>query len=124
MSFSRERDSFADGDNQRIKNQQYVIEAIMKKVLNAKTILTKYTSILNSLEGCFQTNIEQSDISSIVKEQINNMSSWTVQTNSLTGTGDSAPTYSMGSQLLSVMIPSSTSISNSREKINSILSEK
>ena len=123
LEFSRERYSFADGDNQRVKNQQAVIEAIMKKVLNSTTILTKYTSILDSLKGSFQTNIDQDDISKLVKDQINSMSSWTIKTNSLTGTGASNPTYSMGSQLLYTMIPSSTSVNAAKEKINEILGE-
>src|SRR5699024_1756048 len=63
LAFSRERYSFVGGDNQRVKNQQAVIEAIIKKVMNSTTILTKYTSMLESLEGSFQTNIEQSEIS-------------------------------------------------------------
>src|SRR5699024_8933734 len=81
LVFSRERQSFADGDNQRVKNQQHVIEAIMKKVLNSTTILTKYTSILNALEDNFQTNINQNEISDLVKNQLDNMSSWTIKTN-------------------------------------------
>lgn len=124
LAFSRERYSFAEGDNQRVKDQQKVIEAIMKKVLNSKTILTKYTNILNSLEGSFQTNIEQDDISSLVKDQINNMSSWTIKTNSLSGTGATSSTYSMGSTKLYVMIPDSISVSNAKEKINEILESK
>ena len=36
LAFSRERHAFKDGDNQRIKNQQKVIEAIINKVLNSK----------------------------------------------------------------------------------------
>ena len=121
LEFSRERYSFADGDNQRVKNQQAVIEAIMKKVLNSTTILTKYTDILESLSGSFQTNIDQEDISKLVKDQINNMSSWTIKTNSLTGTGASNPTYSMGSQLLYTMIPNATSVNEAKEKINAVL---
>ena len=62
LVFSRERYSFSEGDNQRVKNQQHVIEAIIKKALSS-AILTKYTSILNSLEGSFQTNINQDEIS-------------------------------------------------------------
>lgn len=123
LVFSRERYAFEAGDNQRVKNQQAVIEAIMKKVLNSTTILTKYTSILDSLKGSFQTNIDQDDISKLVKDQINSMSSWTIKTNSLTGTGASNPTYSMGSQLLYTMIPSSTSVNAAKEKINEILGE-
>lgn len=121
LEFSRERYSFADGDNQRVKNQQHVMEAIIKKVLNSNTILTKYTNILNSLEGSFQTNIKQSEISSLVKGQLNNMSSWTIKTNSLTGTGVNNTTYSMGSQLLYTMVPDRTSVSEAKQKIKDIM---
>lgn len=121
LAFSRERYSFKDGDGQRVKNQQKVIEAIMKKVLSSKTILTKYTSILNSLEGSFQTNIKQDEISNLVKGQLNNMSSWTIKTNSLTGTGANNPTYSMGSQKLYTMIPDATSVEEAKEEINTTM---
>lgn len=123
LVFSRERYSFAGGDNQRVKNQQHVIEAVMKKVLNSTTLLTKYTDILDSLKGSFQTNIAQDDISSLVKDQINNMSSWTIKSNSLTGTGASSSTYSMGSTKLYVMVPNSTSVTSAKEKIDEVLGE-
>ena len=121
LAFSRERYSFAAGDNQRVKNQQAVIEAIIKKVMNSTTILTKYTSILESLEGSFQTNIEQNEISSLVKSQLNNMSLWTIKNNALTGTGSYQPTYSIGSLKSYVMFPDNTSVSNAKEKINDVL---
>lgn len=121
LVFSRERYSFADGDNQRVKNQQHVIEAIMKKVLNSKTLLTKYTSILNSLEGSFQTNIKQEEISTLIKGQLNDMSSWTIKNNALTGTGANNPTYSMGSQLLYTMIPNAASVAEAKQKIEDIM---
>ena len=123
LRFSRERYAFEAGDNQRVKNQQAVIEAVMKKVLNSTTLLTKYTSILDSLKGSFQTNIEQEDISKLVKDQINNMSSWTIKSNSLTGTGASSSTYSMGSTKLYVMVPNSTSVTSAKEKIDEVLGE-
>ena len=123
LSFSRERYAFKAGDNQRVKNQQHVIEAVMKKVLNSTTLLTKYTDILDSLKGSFQTNIEQDDISKLVKDQINNMSSWTIKSNSLTGTGASSSTYSMGSTKLYVMVPNSTSVNSAKEKIDEVLGE-
>lgn len=121
LAFSRERQAFASGDNQRVRNQQLVIEAIIKKVLNSNTILTKYTSILNSLEGSFQTNIKQEEISGLVKDQISNMSSWTIKSNSLKGTGANSPTYSMGSQLLYVMVPDSTSVTNAKQEIEEVM---
>lgn len=121
LAFSRERYSFAAGDNQRVKNQQAVIEAIIKKVMNSTTILTKYTNMLESLEGSFQTNIEQSEISSLVKSQLENMSSWTIKNNALTGTGSYGSTYSMGSTQLYIMLPNESSVSSAKEKINDVL---
>ena len=123
LEFSRERYAFNSGDNQRVKNQQAVIEAVIKKVLNSTTLLTKYTDILDALKGSFQTNIAQDDISALVKDQINNMSSWSVKTNSLTGTGASSSTYSMGSTKLYVMVPSSTSVNDAKDKIDKMLGE-
>ena len=121
LAFSRERYSFAAGDNQRVKNQQAVIEAIIKKVMNSTTILTKYTDVLESLEGSFQTNIDQKDVSSLVKSQLENMSSWTIKNNSLTGTGSYGPTYSMGSTKLYIMLPDSSSVANAKNKIDAVL---
>lgn len=123
LVFSRERYSFASGDNQRIKNQQKVIEAIINKVSNSTTILTKYTSILNSLSGSFNTNIDQSEISSIVKNQLANMPSWKIKSISLTGTGASSPTYSMGSQLLYVMNPDASSVQDAKNQIREVMGE-
>ncbi len=123
LAFSRERYSFEDGDNQRVKNQQKVISAIIDKVTSSKTILTKYTSILNALDGCFQTNIEQEEVEKIIQDQLNSMPSWTIKNNSLTGTGDYASTYSMGSQELYVMRPDETSVKTATQKINEVLGE-
>ena len=123
LAFSRERHSFASGDNQRVKNQQAVIEAIIKKVLNSTTLLTRYTDILSSLEGCFQTNISQDEISNIVKDQLSNMSSWTIKTNALTGTGSSGPTYSLGNVNSYIMLPDSSSVADAKEQIDEVMEE-
>ncbi len=122
LAFSRERYAFSSGDNQRVKNQQHVIEAIIKKALSG-SILTKYTSILKTLEGSFQTNIEQAEISSLVKGQLEDMTSWTIKTNALTGSNASRSTYSAGSQLLYVMIPDSTSVQSAKDQIADVMGE-
>ena len=123
LVFSRERYSFASGDNQRVKNQQAVIEAIAKKVLNSETLLKKSTDILDSLQGSFQTNIEQDEMSSLVRSQLSNMSSWTFKNNALEGTGSYGPTYSMGSTQLYIMLPNQTSVANAKAKINEAMGE-
>ena len=123
LAFSRERHSFASGDNQRVKNQQAVIEAIMKKVLNSTTLLTRYTSILDSLEGSFQTNIDQSEISNIVKSQLSNMSSWKIDNNALEGSNSSGPTYSLGNVNSYIMLPDNSSVEEAKDKIDEVLGE-
>ena len=121
LIFSRERHSFATGDNQRIKNQQKVIEAVINKTLNSTTILTKYTSLLNSLSGSFNTNIKQNEISNIVKKQLESMPKWEIKNISLSGTGATSTTYSTGSQLLYVMIPNQKSVDEAKNAIESII---
>lgn len=65
----------------------------------------------------------QSEISSLVKDQLNNMSSWTIKTNALTGTGASRTTYSLGSSYAYVMIPDSDSVDNAKQEIEDVMGE-
>ena len=85
--------------------------------------MTKYTSILSSLSGSFQTNISQDDISVLVKKQLQDMPSWKISMNSLSGSGASMATYSAGSQLLYVMVPNQVSVTEAKDKINKVLGE-
>lgn len=121
LIFSRERYLVEGGDNQRIKNQQKVIEAIINKTLTSKTILTKYTNILDSLSESFNTNIDQSEISNIVKIQLNSMPKWKIKNISLEGIDAQKSTYSMGNQLLYVMLPKEDSIKKAKTEIERIM---
>ncbi len=123
LAFSRERHSFASGDRQRGKNQQKVIDAIITKLTSSKTLLTQYSNILKSLSGSFQTNIDQNDISILIKEQLDSMAAWKITTISLDGTGKYTTTYSCGSQNLYVMIPNVETVDNAKEKINLLLNK-
>mgnify|MGYP000381205498 FL=1 len=73
------------------------------------------------MEGSFQTNISQDEVSKLVQDQLNNMSSWKILNNSLTGTGSYGPTYSMGSQELYIMLPDSTSLQNAKQQVKSVM---
>lgn len=73
-----------------------VIEATIKKISQSGTsLLTNYSSILESLQGMFITNMPSEDISAIVKMQLNDGSSWNVKKYAVTGKGGSDYTYSM-----------------------------
>ena len=89
LAFARERKSFSDGDFQRNKNQQIVLEGVLKKALSSTTILTKYTSLLNAVEDNVEINMSQKDMQKLIKMQMDGMPSWNIQKQSITGTPDS-----------------------------------
>ena len=93
LAFARERYSFRDGDRQRVKNQQIVISAIIKKVTSSSALVTKYSSVLKTLGNSFQTNMDQERIYSFVHYQLEKMPSWNIQTLSLEGRDSYNYTY-------------------------------
>jgi len=118
LEFSRERHAFSDGDRTRGKNQQRVIEAIIAKSKNPSELI-KYQSILNNLGKTLQTNAGRNEITTILNQQINSKKGWQVESISVTGSGKSAPTYSMGSINLYVMEPDLNSLNEAKSKIQS-----
>ena len=120
LAFVRERKTFANGDRQRGINQQALISAMINKCVS-KEILTKYTSLLNSVKGSIITNMPTKTMLSLVKMQLKNNTSWTISTNSLDGTNASKYTYSYGYQQLYVMEPKEESVEKGKELINKVL---
>ena len=120
LIFSRERKTFAEGDRQRGKNQQAVITAIINKVTQSKTLVTKYNQILNSLDGSFQTNLPTNKIYSLIKLQLNDKPKWNVESISLDGSGKREYTYSYRGQKLYVMEPDQATVINAQSKIKQI----
>lgn len=121
LAFARERYAYADGDRHRGRNQEQVIEKIFEKLTNSTTFISRYSDILNSLSGSFDTNISTSDITSLVNMQLNDMAKWTVETYNLDGTTGMTYTYSYPNQLLSVMYPDETTVGIAKLKIKQVL---
>ncbi len=116
LAFSRERYSFSEGDRQRGKNQQRVIEAIISKLNNPKNVLN-YQAILGAVQGAVQTNIGQDNLARLANQQLDTLRPWKVYSISVDGTGATAATYSMGAQQLYVMIPDQQTIDTAKQKI-------
>ncbi len=123
LEFARTRKTVTGGDRTRGENQEALIQAILNKV-TSKEIITKYTNILNSLNGTFQTNMPMEKITDLIKKQINDMAPWTVTSLSLDGYDASRYTYSCPGQLLYVMEPNEESIQEAKEKIKEITDGK
>lgn len=121
LAFARERHNLAGGDNARGRNQMKVIQAVIGKLTSGSTILANYADIMNSLDGMFATNLSMSEISSLVKMQLDDMASWNVLTYAVTGEGGSAKTYSMQSEYLYVMYQDEALVSYGIELINRVI---
>lgn len=124
LAFCRDRDNFKEGDNQRVLNQQYVIEGIIEKLSSSTALLTRYSEILEALSDTFTTNISQEDIQKLVRSQLDTMPKWTVTSYALTGAGASKQTYSMGAQELYVTIPNQNSVNEAKAKINELMEKR
>ena len=122
LDFARTRKAFSDGDRQRGKNQQAVLEAIIRKATD-KSIITKYNSLLNAINGKYQTNISMKKITSLIKKQLKDMESWNVTSYSLTGTDSSNYTYTYN-QLLYVMQPDQDSVEEAIKLIDRVLNDE
>lgn len=120
LAFARERKAFADGDRMRGKNQQAVLKAIVAQA-SKPSIITKVDKLLKSLSDKFQTNMEMSKITDLVKLQISKMPTWNISTVSLTGGDGRALAYSSGNTPLYVMLPSQNSITDAMNKIKTIV---
>lgn len=120
LSFARERKAFALGDRQRVKNQQALLRAIFDKC-TSKAIITKYSKLLDSLNGSFVTNMKMSRLTSLIKMQLSKNYSWNIVTNSLNGSDSSNYTYSVPSQKSYVMEPDEESVAYATELINKVI---
>ena len=122
LTFSRERYSFSDGDNQRGKNQMKVIQAIIEKA-TSPSVLAKYQDLLKAVSDNFITNISYDQISSLVQMMQKDGASWNIQTMSATqGSGDTMqPCYSAYGELLYVMPPDYDSVNRIREVIDQVM---
>lgn len=124
LRFARERHSYVEGDNHRIKNQQEVIKGIFNKLSKSAMVVTDYTSILNSLDGKFATNMDMKDITAFIKYELEDITKYEILDTQVTGTGSMELTYSYPHQKLYVMFPSEQSVENAKEYINKISNEK
>ena len=118
LAFSRERYSFEDGDKERGRNQMRVITGIINKVLSP-AIISNYSELMDKLHVSFQTNMPDEQIISLVRMQLDDMSPWTIQQQSVNGNGQTLYSPIYGSDLY-MMVPDDKSVENAKVKINEL----
>ena len=119
LAFSRERQNLADGDNQRGKNQQAVITAMIKKAVSP-AILVGANGILNSVSGNVDTNMSQDQIQTLIKTQLSDGGAWNIKSVAAEGTGDQQYCFSSPGSLLYVTQPDPNSVASIKAMIDSV----
>ncbi|RRN49613.1 LytR family transcriptional regulator [Streptococcus suis] len=121
LIFVRERYSLANGDNDRGKNQEKVIAALIKK-LSSPDNLANYQAILTGLEGSIQTDLSLETIVGLVNTQLESGTQFTVESQALTGTGRSdLSSYAMPGSQLYMMEINQDSLEQAKAAIQSVL---
>ena len=121
LAFARERKAFPDGDNQRVKNQQAVLEAVIKEATNSKTMALSYNKILSEMRDYFQMSFCSGELRSLIRLQLAKNPDWKIYKNSITGGDGSMPTYSTGGAYAYIMTQDEESINNAKTLIQAVM---
>ena len=122
LAFCRERHHFGNGDHQRGRNHQHMIEALLNKVMSP-SVLKDFSKLLKESKKMFQTSMSTKKIVSLCNMQLNDMAHWKIAYANAEGTGAKKATYSIPSTRLYVCEPNSASVSKISKKIKKLMSE-
>ena len=122
LAFCRERHHFQNGDYQRGRNHQHMIEAILNKVMSP-AVLTDATGLLKESKKMFQTSMSKKKILSLCNMQLNDMAQWKISYANAEGSGASKTTYSIRSMNQYVCEPNYSSVEKISGRIKRVMSE-
>lgn len=104
---------------QKEKNQQTVIEALINKIKNNPVLLND-NQVLEQISKSIKTNIDKQDISSIIKKQIEENPNWINNKINLDGQKQTNYTYTFGQQLIEVIEPNQQTLANASNQIKNL----
>lgn len=122
LAYSRERKAYLDGDVQRARNQQQVLQAMFKKA-SSPEIITKYSNILKAVGKAFDTNMTTKEITSFIKYQLQASPSWKFEQYVLKGENTLKVSPELGMEVSAVELYA-YSIQTASEKIEAVLDGK
>lgn len=122
LAFCRERYTFPDGDNQRGKDQQAVLKAIIEKVMSPALIVNA-SALIDSMRGSFQTDLPESKIAELINQQLSEGTDWIILRQAAeSGSSGMENTYSGG--VASVTWPDEYSLKKNTARMRMILEER
>lgn len=122
LAYSRERKAYLDGDVQRARNQQQVLQAMFKKA-SSPEVITKYSNILKAVGKAFDTNMTTKEITSFIKYQLQASPSWKFEQYVLKGENTLKVSPELGMEVSAVELYP-YSIQTASEKIDAVLDGK
>ena len=122
LAFARERHAYADGDNQRVRNQQKVFKAMFKRMISPKMI-TNYGKFMDALAVAFDTNLSGNEISKFVKYELNSMPKWKIESYAIVADSDTKFCYQAQSYA-SVVVQNDIMNEVARKKIQAVIDGK
>ena len=82
LAFVRERFSLENGDYDRGKNQEKVIEAVLKKIARIENI-TQLNRIMDGVANSVQTNAKMDEVMDIVNKAMENKEDYEIKSQAL-----------------------------------------
>lgn len=124
LTFVRERYSLSGGDNDRGKNQEKVIAAIIQK-LTSTDALRNYNGIISGLQDSVQTNMSLETMVNLVNTQLESGGSYNVVSQALTGNGTTGlPSHAMPDASLYMMEIDQNSLNAAKAAIQDTMEGK
>ena len=124
LGFVRERYSLNGGDNDRGKNQEKVIAAVIKK-LTSTDALKNYNAILSGLQDSVQTDMSLETMMNLINTQLESGGSYNVTSQALTGTGNTGlPSHAMPEANLYMMEIDQNSLAAAKAAIQEVMEGK
>ncbi|MBF0806687.1 MULTISPECIES: LCP family protein [unclassified Streptococcus] len=121
LAFVRERYSLEGGDNDRGKNQEKVIAAVLRKLMSADA-LKNYPQIIQGLQDSIQTDMSLETMMTLINSQLESGGQYQIESQALEGTGSmDKSSYAMPGSQLYVMEVNPDSLANAKANIQSVL---
>ena len=123
LGFVRERYSLSGGDNDRGKNHEKVITALVKKLGSRQTLL-QAQEVMDRMSQSVQTNLPLAKVMELVNEQLESGQAYTVTSVALTGHGSTGlPSYAMPGAELYMMQVDEASLAERQAQIKQVLGQ-
>lgn len=119
LAFARERHALEDGDNQRGKNQQILLEGLYKAMLTPATIVNM-NGVLSSIDGNVETNMTTGQLQSFSKGVLGGGTSMNIYSMAAEGTSERRYCYSYPGKSLYVCVPIQDSVDQIRQMMENV----